>query len=357
MSMSENFNLKMKEKLRLAMTQLPKMLGLLLACLAVVSEVKAQNVLPSDVRINGKLTWQAFDSQREILQSSSAVVYTDEKAHIKSGYGVVVGKEGYVLTKASEIDGASHLSLRIDQELFKDVEVVGVDPHWDVAMLKVKADHSFVPVVLSEDDDVEMGHWVISNGSSSRRVRRVRLGIVSAVTREIKSDGNRVVLGVLLSQKKGSGLKLEEVTPKSGAEKGGLKKGDVLLFSDGKKLKSREDLLASIQGKSPGDKIELEVKRGKKTLKMKVELMKRPGKKQITRNDQMGGGEAALSERRDGFSRVIHHDTPLSKSSVGGPLLNLKGECVGMNIARASRVATFAIPARELREIIASMIP
>ena len=332
------------------------MAWLVLGLLGSALSVFGQNVLPSNVRINGKLTWQAFDSQREVLQSSSAVIYTDENSHVKSVYGVVVAEDGYVLTKASEIDGADHLSLRIGRELFKDVEVVGVDSHWDVAMLKVNADHQFVPVVLSDEDDVEQGHWVVSNGSSSRSMRRVRLGIVSAVTREIKSEGSDVILGVMLSQKKESPLKIKKVTPESGAENGGLKAGDILLSSDGAKLKKREDLLTSMQGKKPGDKIEVEVKRGKKTLKLKVVLMARSGKKKMTRNDQMSGGEGSLSDRRDGFARVIHHDTPLIKSSVGGPLLNLNGECVGMNIARASRVATFAIPARELREIIENMM-
>jgi len=184
----------------------------------------------------------------------------------------------------------------------------------------------------------------------------VRLGIVSAITREIKSAGSDVILGVMLGREKDLDLKIEKVTPESGADKGGLKAGDVLMAFDGMKLKERADLLKSMQGKKSGDVIEIEVMRGKKTKKLKVELMARPGKPMVTRNDQMSGGENSLSKRRDGFARVIHHDTPLIKSSVGGPLLNLEGECVGMNIARSSRVATFAIPARELREIIEDMI-
>ena len=43
----------------------------------------------------------------------------------------------------------------------------------------------------------------------------------------------------------------------------------------------------------------------------------------MTRNDQMSGGENQLSARRSEFPRVIDHDTPLTKVSVGGPLLNL----------------------------------
>lgn len=324
-----------------------------LTLLGCALPVAAQNVLPADVRINGKLVWEAFEPQRQVLQTSSAVIYTDEKSHVKTIYGVVVSAEGHVLTKASEIEGKSSLSLRIDKELFTDVEVLGVNPQWDVAMLKVESDHDFVPVVLSEEDDVLQGHWLVSNGSASRSKRRVRLGIASAITREIKSEGSGVILGVQLSQK--TNLKIDKVTPKLGAAKAGLKVGDVLTSVDGVKLKERADLLKMMHGKKPGDVIEIEVLRNKETKKLKVELSARPGQKRMSRNDKMSGGENSLSKRRDGFPRVLHHDTPLIKSSVGGPLLNLDGECVGMNIARASRVATFAIPARELREIITEM--
>jgi len=319
-------------------------------------QASAQNVLPSDVRINGKLVWEAFESQRQVLQTSSAVIYTDGKSYVKSVYGVVVSPEGHVLTKASEIEGKNHISLRIDEKLYAEVEILGVDPQWDVAMLKVEVDQPLIPVVLSDEDDIEQGHWLISNGSASRSTRRVRLGIVSAITREIKSAGSSVILGVLLSQEKDKALIIDKITPDSGAAKAGLKSGDLLLFSDGIKLNEREDLLKSMQGKKPDDVIEIEVLRDEKTEKFQVELMARPGKQMASRNDIMSGGEDSLSKRRDGFARVIHHDTPLIKSSVGGPLLNLDGECIGMNIARASRVATFAIPAKELREIIEAMI-
>lgn len=321
------------------------------ACL--VLPLAAQNVLPADARINGKLVWQAFEPQRQVLQSSSAVIYTDGKSHVKSVYGVVVSPEGHVLTKASEIEGKSHLSMRIDRELFTEVEILGVDPHWDVAMLKVVSDLPLIPVVLSDQDDVAQGSWLVSNGSASRSSRRVRVGIASAITREIKSGGSEVILGVELSLK--GEMKVEKVTPESGAAKGGIEIGDVLTLSDGEELKERADLLKSMQGKKPGDIIEIEVLRQGETKRLSVELMTRPGKQMLTRNDQMSGGDNSLSKRRDGFPRVLHHDTPLVKTSVGGPVLNLDGECVGMNIARASRVATFAIPARELREIISEM--
>ncbi|RUM80646.1 MAG: hypothetical protein DSZ15_00660 [Candidatus Thioglobus sp.] len=175
-----------------------------------IAQIESGNVEEkSIIRVNGKKMWKAFEAEREILQSSSAVVYTDEKSHVKTVYGVVVRSDGYVLTKASEVVGKSYLSVRIGKELFKDVKIVETDPQWDVAMLKVESDHPFTPVVFSQESDVPQGHWVVSNGSTSRISRRVRVGIVSAITHEIKSAGSKVILGVLLSEK--SDLKIENL--------------------------------------------------------------------------------------------------------------------------------------------------
>ena len=41
---------------------------------------------------------------------------------------------------------------------------------------------------------------------------------------------------------------------------------------------------------------------------------------------------------------------------MGGPVLDLDGKLIGMNIARANRAETFAIPVEELRELSAGMI-
>ena len=60
-----------------------------------------------------------------------------------------------------------------------------------------------------------------------------------------------------------------------------------------------------------------------------------------------------LSARTDGFPMAIQHDIPLQPSECGGPLLDLGGRCVGINVARAGRVKTFAVPAKDLKELLA----
>ena len=51
------------------------------------------------------------------------------------------------------------------------------------------------------------------------------------------------------------------------------------------------------------------------------------------------------SGRRDGFPTVIPHDADLTPENCGGPLFDLEGKFVGLNIARNSRVRSYAIPA------------
>ena len=62
------------------------------------------------------------------------------------------------------------------------------------------------------------------------------------------------------------------------------------------------------------------------------------------------------SQRRTGFPRVIQHDILGRKDSVGGPLLDLNGRCVGMTIARADRAQSFAIPASDLKALAEKLI-
>ena len=69
--------------------------------------------------------------------------------------------------------------------------------------------------------------------------------------------------------------------------------------------------------------------------------------------DEHVGGE--LSVRRTGFPAIIQHECAVQPNQCGGPLVNLDGELVGLNIARASRVASYALPAaavhNRLREL------
>ena len=65
--------------------------------------------------------------------------------------------------------------------------------------------------------------------------------------------------------------------------------------------------------------------------------------------DRMG---TEPSRRAEDFELAIQHDTALQAWQCGGPLVNLEGHAIGLNIARAGRVASYALPADLVRHAI-----
>ena len=291
----------------------------------------------------------AFESQRQVLQTSSAVILDGRK---EIAYGVVISADGYILTKASEVTGVSGVSVTVDQVNFRDAKVLLVDPAWDVALLKIEAT-GLIPVVYAPTSEVSQGTWVVANGATSRTTRRLLAGIVSAKIREIPAAGG-AALGVLLNPK-AKGLEIEAVNEKSGAKEAGLAKGDVILSIEGKKVKKLEEIGEILKDRKAGSTVKLTYRRKQLESTVDVRLAARGEMftDQMNRNDQMSGD---FSSRRSGFPRVMQHDILGSRSVVGGPLLDLDGRCIGMNIARANRAESFAIPVEDLKQIAARLM-
>jgi serine protease Do len=308
----------------------------------------AQQSLETQYRITGPGITDLFEPQREVIQQCSAVLYDGSK---EISYGLVVSKEGHILTKASEIDGIKSLKLRVDKTSFDEVKVVLVDEKWDVALLKVEA-QDLTPAVFAESSDLPQGSWVVVNGATSRTKRRVLAGIISASPREIPAAGG-AALGIALTDAKDK-LEVKEVTEGGGAATAGMLAGDVILEMDGKKVKKMAELAELMKEKKVGDELKVKVQRKGKEVELTVKLTAKAELfLQPDRNDQMSGN---FSMRRSGFPRVIQHDVIANRQTMGGPVLDIKGQVIGMNIARANRCETFAIPVEELRGIVQKMI-
>lgn len=305
------------------------------------------NTLPSEKRKNGPLIQKTLGPVQVHLQDSTAVFY-DNKTFKNFIYGTVVSADGLVLTKASELAEVDDYLIRIGTRKYRDFKVLGVDAEWDVALVKVEAD-DLKPADLKSSSEVEHGTWVVTNGASERRFRRPRPGIVSANKREIPG-GSPAVLGVRFKMEDDQ-LKVVEVSEKSGAEKAGIKKGDILAKVDGRKIEDDKSFIEYLRFKAPGDTIKVVVQRKDEELELEVELVARHklyGGVQ-SRNDQMSG---EFSERRTSFPMVLQHEVMLSARSVGGPLYTLEGRFLGMNIAAANRVESYAIPVEEMCKVL-----
>lgn len=305
----------------------------------------AAQTLESSYRTNGPSVQAAFESVRGVLQTSSAVF---QRGRDEVVYGTVISPEGHILTKASELGEIEGLSVVVDNKVYRQPLKLAEDPAWDVALVKIDA-AGLTPVSLAVDaTEPERGTWVVANGATSLTRRRPQVGIVAANAREILPEGG-AVLG-LNFERKGRKLVVSEVHPGSGAEAAGVLAGDLLALLDGEAIATPEVLKEIIGKHRVGDEIVLSVVRRKKPLDLKIRLKGRSDvfERELSRNDIMSGD---FSERRSGFPRVIQHDIMANAAGMGGPLLDLDGRCLGMNIARASRCETFAIPAGELRGV------
>jgi serine protease Do len=317
--------------------------------LALANPLAGQQSLESEYRTTGPAVTAAFEPQRAVLQTSSAVILDGRK---EGNYGVVVSSEGHILTKASELDGVQQLSVTVDRTNYKDVKILATDPEWDVALLKVDAT-GLVPVVYAPTSAVPQGSWVVVNGATSRTNRRALAGIISAKIREIPAAGGPA-LGVVLNSKSKL-IEIASVTDGGGAQEAGLQKGDVIVAIEGKKISKIEDIAEALKDRKAGTKVKVVCRRSGKEFTFEVRLAAKAEMFNETgnRNDMMSGD---YSIRRSGFPRVIQHDIMGSSRVTGGPVLDLEGRCIGMNIARANRAESFAIPVEDLKEIAERMM-
>jgi serine protease Do len=321
---------------------------LALAAVGLLPSVGFSQTLESGYRTTGEMVVAAFEPQRQVLQKSSAVIQSKRR---EIAYGVIVSPQGHILTKASEIAAAEDLNVTIDRTNYKDAQVVLVDPEWDVALLKIDAE-DLVPLEWAPTGDVPQGTWVIANGVTTRTTRRVMAGIVSAKIREIPAEGG-AVLGVMMTE--ADGLQISEVNEKGGAAAAGLRAGDVIVACEGEKLETLTDLADRIKDRRAGSVVKLTIQRDGEELEFEVTLTARGEmfEDEMSRNDMMSG---EFSKRRSGFPRVMQHDILGASRVVGGPLIDLDGRCLGMNIARANRTESFAIPVENLKELAAKLM-
>ncbi len=106
---------------------------------------------------------------------------------IGTGSGVVLSKDGYIVTNAHVLqEGGFHSVSTDDGDVF-DAKVIGRDVKTDIAVLKVDG-QTFVPAVFGNSDEATVGERVMAIGNPAGLSGTVTDGIISAVERKIKGD-------------------------------------------------------------------------------------------------------------------------------------------------------------------------
>jgi serine protease Do len=305
---------------------------------------------------NNPKVLSAFRGVADKARQSTVKVLCDGK---EAALGTVVGTDGWVLTKCSEVltksselKGKTTCKLGDGREL--EATLVGRDVDFDLAMLKVEA-RGLTAVEWTPSKEAPVGSWLASAGLGQDPVA---IGVVSVAVRKGNPKDPRAFidpatsgfLGVSLDVADG-GVKIAQVTPDSGASRAGLKEGDIILLVDGKAVKDVPEVQAAIGAHKFDEKVKLKIKRGSEEKEITATLGKRPPD-QARGDIQNNMGEVKLSTRRVGFPNFLQHDTVLKPEQCGGPVVDLDGKVIGINIARAGRTESYAIPSEAVQPLL-----
>ncbi|WP_436717647.1 Do family serine endopeptidase [Roseiconus lacunae] len=107
------------------------------------------------------------------------------------GSGVVVRRDGYILTNNHVIEGADELEIEFSDGRKAAGRIVGTDPQTDLAVVKVdREDLTAIPI--GDSERIQVGDWVIAIGSPFGLDQTVTAGIISGKNRVrgIVDDGD-----------------------------------------------------------------------------------------------------------------------------------------------------------------------
>ena len=98
------------------------------------------------------------------------------------GSGVVVTKDGYILTNNHVVENADEVKVAFNDGREYTAKVVGADPKSDIAVLRIKADN--LPAIeVADSDKIEVGDVVLAVGNPFGVGQTVTMGMVSATSR------------------------------------------------------------------------------------------------------------------------------------------------------------------------------
>jgi serine protease Do len=99
-----------------------------------------------------------------------------------TGSGVIVSKDGYIITNNHVVDGADTIKVKLNDGREFTGKVVGRDPRSDIAVIKINAtDLPFI--TIADSDNIEVGDLCLAIGNPFGIGQTVTMGIISALGR------------------------------------------------------------------------------------------------------------------------------------------------------------------------------
>ncbi|MGA2544318.1 MAG: DegQ family serine endoprotease [Verrucomicrobiota bacterium] len=98
------------------------------------------------------------------------------------GSGVIVTKDGYILTNNHVVDDADKVKITLQDGREFIAKVIGKDKESDVAVVKIDA-HDLPAITLADSSKIEVGDVVLAVGNPFGLAQTVTMGIISATGR------------------------------------------------------------------------------------------------------------------------------------------------------------------------------
>lgn len=104
-----------------------------------------------------------------------------------SGSGVIMSKDGYIITNNHVVDGAQSVSVQLSDGTSLDAEIIGTDEQTDLAVIKVTPTSDLTAAEFGDSDELEPGEYAYAIGSPGgvQFANTITGGRISAINRDL----------------------------------------------------------------------------------------------------------------------------------------------------------------------------
>ena len=113
----------------------------------------------------------------------------DGEASESGGSGIILFKEGYIVTNAHVIENAKQILVVLSDDRSFPAEIIGRDSKSDIAIIKIEADQ-LATATLGDSDEVMLGEQVMAIGNPGGLAGSITGGYVSGLNRQIRGGSS-----------------------------------------------------------------------------------------------------------------------------------------------------------------------
>jgi len=110
------------------------------------------------------------------------------RAQVGTGSGVIIDRNGYIITNNHVIAGSSSISVTLNDNREYEAELIGTDEETDIALLKINAEEDLPSIAFGDSDTAKVGEWVLAVGNPFNLTSTVTAGIISAKSRDLSAN-------------------------------------------------------------------------------------------------------------------------------------------------------------------------